>query len=295
MIVSFLFGAGLVISGIRQSQKQAPTALPENAERIVSLAPSLTEILFALGLNDKIVGVTINSDYPPEALQKQKVGSYWQPDTEAVIAAKPDLVITLQIPQHQNIANSLQGLGYRVLALKIETIEELLAATQEIGIATGCKQRAEELIENISNKLDYLKSKYSSTNKPKVLWVVQTEPLRVAGRKTFVNELIELLGAENAIGPTIQQYPPISTEELLACNTEIIIQSAMGKIDICIQQQQSEAFWSKWPGLPAVKNKKVYVVDPDTVLRLGPRLPQGIEMVGRCLYPDATIKSSETE
>lgn len=264
-------------------------------ERIVSLAPSLTEILFALGLDDKIAGVTLNCDYPLEALQKLKVGSYWQPDTEAVIATKPDLVITLQIPQHQNIANSLKGLGYRVLALKIEKLEELLTAIHEIGKETGCKQRANELVSNMKSRLDYLRSKYSSTSKLKVLWVVQTEPLRVAGRNTFVNELIELLGAENAIGPTIQQYPPISTEELLACSTEIIIQSAMGKTDISVQQQQSEAFWSQWPGLPAVKNNKVYVVDSDTVLRLGPRLSQGIEMVGRCLYPNTTIKHNETE
>ena len=139
-----------------------------------------------------------------------------------------------------------------------------------------------------------MKTKYSSPSKPKVLWVIQTEPLRVAGRNTFINELIELLGGENAIGPTIQQYPPIGTEELLACNVEVIIQSAMGKIDIGRQQQQAEVFWSKWASLPAVKNNKIYVVNSDTVLRLGPRLPQGVEMVGRCLHPDTSIKSNET-
>jgi iron complex transport system substrate-binding protein len=294
LIVLFLSSAVLVISGIRQSQKQAPTAPLENPERIVSLAPNLTEILFALGLDDKIIGVTLNCDHPPEALQKIKIGSYWQPDTEAVIAAKPDLVITLKIPQHENIANSLKGLGYKVLALKAEKIKELPIVIREISIYTGSKQNAEKLIENISNKLDHLKSKYSSTYKPKVLWVVQAEPLRVAGRNTFINELIELLGAENAIGPTIQQYPPISTEELLACNTEIIIQSAMGKSDISVQQKQAEVFWNQWPGLAAVKNNKVYVIDSDMVLRLGPRLPQGIEMIGRYLYPYITIKSSET-
>jgi iron complex transport system substrate-binding protein len=294
-IILFLVGSGLVISGIRQSQKQALAPLPKNPERIVSLAPSLTEILFALGLGDKVTGVTLNCDCPPEALQKPKVGSYWQPDTEAVIAAKPDLVITLQIPQHENITNSLKGLGYRVLALKAEKIKELPIVIREIGIATGNKQNAEKLIENINSKLDVLKSKYNSPNKPKVLWVIQTEPLRVVGRNTFINELIELLGAENAIGPTIQQYPPISTEELLACNAEIIIQSAMGKADISVQQQQSETFWSQWPGLQAVKNNKVYVIDSDMVLRLGPRLPQGIEMVGRCLYLDEAIKYNETE
>lgn len=269
-------------------------AQPNKPQRIVSLAPNLTEILFALGLDDKIVGVTLDSDYPPAAQQKTKVGTFWQPDTEAVIAAKPDLVVALQIEQQKRVADSLNRLGYRVLALKIEKFEELFTATQKIGTATGCKQRDDELIENVSGRLNYLKSKYSSTNKPKVLWVIQTEPLRVAGRNTFINELIELLGGENAIGPTIQRYPPIGTEQLLACNVEVIIQSAMGKTDIGQQQQQAEVFWSKWASLPAVKNNKIYVVNSDTVLRLGPRLPQGVEMVSRCLHPDTSIKSNET-
>ena len=260
-------------------------------QRIVSLAPSLTEILFALGLDDKIAGVTLHSDYPPAAHKKTKVGTFWQPDTEAVIAAKPDLVVTLQIEQQKRAADSLNRLGYRVLALKIEKIEELFAAIQKIGTATGSKQRADELIENIGGQLHYLKSKYSSPSKPKVLWVIQTEPLRVAGRNTFINELIELLGGENAIGSTIQQYPPIGTEELLACNAEVIIQSAMSKIDIDKQQQQAEVFWSKWASMPAVKDNNIYVVNSDTVLRLGPRLPQGVEIVGRCLHPDTSPRT----
>ena len=269
----------------------SPKAQLNKPQRIISLAPSLTEILFALGLDDKIVGVTLNSDYPPAAHKKTKIGTFWQPDTEAVIAAKPDLVVTLHIEQQKIVADSLNRLGYRVLALKIEKIEELFTAIQKIGIATDCKQRADELIENINGELNYLKSKYSSTNKPRVLWVIQTEPLRVAGRNTFINELIELVGGENAIGPTIQRYPPIGTEELLACNAEVIIQSAMGKTDIDKQQQQAEVFWSKWASLPAVKNNKIYVVNSDTVLRLGPRLPQGVEIVGRYLHPDTSPRT----
>lgn len=294
LIILCLAGVGFIIFGTQQAQNRGTFPLPNNPNRIVSLAPSLTEILFALELDDKIVGVTLDSDYPPAAQEKTKVGTFWQPDTEAVIAAKPDLVVTLQIEQQKRIADSLNRLGYQVLALKIEKIEELFTATQKIGIATGSEQRADELIEQIKGQLNYLKSKYSSINKPKVLWVVQTEPLRVAGRNTFINEFIELLGGENAIGPTIQQYPPIGTEELLACNAEVIIQTSMGKTDIGRQQQQAEIFWGKWTSLPAVKDNKIFVVDSDTVLRLGPRLPQGVEMVGHCLHPDKSIKSNET-
>jgi iron complex transport system substrate-binding protein len=263
-----------------------PASSPHKPARIVSLAPNLTEILFALGLDEKIIAVSNGSDYPAQAVNKEKVGTFWQPNTEAVVACKPDLVITLWFEQQKAVADSLNRLGYQVLTLRIERTEDLLTAIEKIGTATGCKQRAYQLVENISNKLNDLRLKFSRANKVKVLWVVQIEPLRVAGRNTFVNELIELVGGENAIGPTIQQYPPISSEEILACGAEVIIQSAMGTSNIAQQQQAAEVFWDRWANLPAVKNNRIYVVDPDTILRLGPRLCQGIELIACCLHPD---------
>ena len=255
-------------------------------QRIVSLAPNITEILFALGLDKEIVAVSSDSDYPAGATNKKKVGTFWQPNTEAIIASKPDLVITLWFEQQNQVAETLKRLGYPVLTLKIEKIEELLTAIQEIGVATGSKQRAEQLAKDISAQLNDLQSKFSSAYKVKVLWAVQPEPLRVAGRNTFVNKLIELAGGENAVGQTIQQYPPIGTEELLACGAEIIIQSAMGTADTYEQQKAAEKFWSKFAALPAVKNNRIYVVQPDITLRLGPRLPQGIILITDCLYPE---------
>ena len=108
----------------------------------------------------------------------------------------------------------------------------------------------------------------------------------MAAPNTFINGLIELAGGKNAIGPAIGQYPSISTEEILACGAETIIQSSMGTGSIAKQQQAAQIYWSRWPNLPAVKNKRIYVIEPDTILRLGPRLPQGIELIGRCLHPD---------
>lgn len=273
--------------------KPNSTDSPNKPTRIVSLAPNLTEILFALGLDEEIAAVSNGSDYPPEAAKKSKVGTFWQPNTEAIIASKPDLVITLWFEQQKSVADSLNRLGYEVLTLKIEKIEELLTAIQNIGTATGCRQRSDELAENISTQLDDLKSKLSSTTNVKVLWVVQVEPLRVAGRNTFINELIELAGGENAIGPTISQYPQIGTEELLVCGAQAIIQSAMGKSNISEQQQAAERSWSRWSSLPAVKNNRIYVVEPDTTLRLGPRLSQGIEIVARCLHPDVFTRTHD--
>jgi iron complex transport system substrate-binding protein len=184
-------------------------------------------------------------------------------------------------------------LGYRVLTLRIDTISELLAAIKEIGTATDSEQQAHKLVDNISSQLNNLHRRLSSTHKVKVLWVVQTEPLRVAGRSTFINELIELAGGENAIGNTLQQYPSIGAEEILACGADTIIQSAMGKINMAEQQKAAEKFWSRWEHLPAVKNNRIYVVESDTTLRLGPRLPQGLKMINDCLYPDSIRQKSD--
>jgi len=252
--------------------------------RIVSLAPNLTEILFALGLDEKIVAVSSDSDYPPAAVNKNKVGTFWQPSTEAVIASQPNLVIMLQNEQQKPVGDTLNRFGYQVLSLKIDKIEELLSAIQKIGTATGSEQYADELVENIRTQLDNLKSKLGSTHTVRVLWVVQTEPLRVAGRNTFINEIIELAGGENAVGPTISKYPQIGDEKLLVCRAEVIIQSSMGP-NIEQQQRAAEAFWSRQVNLPAVRNNNIYVVDSDLVLRLGPRLPQAADMIARRLHP----------
>ena len=254
--------------------------------RIVSLAPDITEILFALGLDEKIVAVSSDSDYPPETAKKDKVGTFWQPNTEAVIASKPDLVIAQWFEQQKAVADSLNRLGYPVLILKMEKIDELFTFIQKIGDAAGSPQAAVKLLDNIHNQLNALQSKCKSAEKVKVLWVVQNEPLRIAGRNTFINEMIELAGGENAIGPAIQQYPHIGTEQLLAGGADVIIQSAMKTDNIEKEQRAAENFWGRWPGLPAVKNKRIYVVNGDPILRLGPRLPQGAEIIARCLHPD---------
>lgn len=285
-IILCLSGAGFVIFGVPNVQNRSASPLPNKPARIVSLAPNLTEILFALELDEQIVAVSKDSDYPLKAADKKMIGTFWQPNTEAIIACKPDLVVTLQFEQQIAVADTLNRLGYQVLTLKIEKVEELLTAIQKIGTATGTRQRADELINNIRNQINDLQLKISSTNKVRVLWVVQPEPLRVVGRKTFVNELIELAGGVNAIGPTIAQYPQIGTEELLVCGAETIIQSTMGTGNIGEQQKAAELFWTKWPSLTAVKNNSIYVLEPGTILRLGPRLPQGIMLIARCLHPD---------
>jgi iron complex transport system substrate-binding protein len=253
--------------------------------RIVSLAPNLTEILFALGIEDEIAAVSSDSDYPSGAAEKVKVGNFWQPSLEAIISAGPDLVVALWFEQQNSVARRLERMGYRSLTLKIETVPELFDAVHKIGEVTGREKEAQRLVGRIQEQFDDIQSRFHSVKPCRVLWVVQTEPLRVAGRETFVNELIELAGGVNAIGPTLHKYPPIGTEQLFACSPDVIIQPAMLGGDLETRQQAAEVFWSRWKNVPAVKNKRVYVLQADTVSRLGPRLAEGVRLVARCLHP----------
>ncbi|MBN2457103.1 MAG: ABC transporter substrate-binding protein [Sedimentisphaerales bacterium] len=277
---------GLIVSGPWGlcCSKEGPKKVINTPERIVSLAPNLTEILFCLGLGDKVVAVSSDSDYPAKAAQKIKVGSFWQPNTEVIITSKPDLVVGLWFDQQRTVADALRRLGYEVLTLKVENLDEMIQAIQSIGDAANCRKRAGQLVDKIKKQIKQLSG--VSCKRPKVLWVIQAEPLRVAGRKTFVNELIELAGGQNAIGPTIDRYPSLNSEAILSCGAEIIIQSAMTSAAIETQQESAEKFWSRFPHLPAVKNKRIYVVNPDTILRLGPRIPQGIKLITEKLHPE---------
>jgi iron complex transport system substrate-binding protein len=284
-LVLWLAGGYLMLEP-RQADAETNTRRLSRPARIVSMAPNLTEILFALELGERIVGVTQDSDYPPAALAKPKVGTFWQPNIEAVIATKPDLVVALAFEQQRDLARRLKRIGYDCLAVEIERIDDLFGAIAAIGKAAEAQDQAQELSNEMKAAIHRLQTATAGLPKVKVLWVVQREPLRVAGRETFVNEMIELAGGENAIGPTLHKYPPIGAEEVIAARPEVIIEPAMLPGALDEQHRQAISYWSRYANLPAVTNGRICVIDGDTVSRLGPRLYLGIEEIAKCLRPE---------
>jgi iron complex transport system substrate-binding protein len=253
--------------------------------RIVSLAPDLTEILFALGLGDSVVGVTRDSDYPPAACAKSKVGTFWQPSIEAVIGVRPSLVVGLTLEQQRELSQRLMRMNYRCLTVDLETTTDLFHAIAAIGAATGANEQARELSERMGMQLEKLRAMTVGLPRVKVLWVVQREPLRVAGRDTFINEMIEWAGGENAIGTTLHKYPPVGSEQVIAAAPEVIVEPAMGSGALEGQRRQSLAYWHRYANVPAARDGRIYVIDGDVVSRLGPRLPAGVETIAKCLRP----------
>lgn len=254
--------------------------------RIVSMAPNLTEILFALGLGDRIVGVTQDSDYPPAALSKPRVGTFWQPNIEAIIAAKPHLVVTLGFEQQRELARRLMRIGYECLVVDIERIDDLYTTIAAVGDAAAAGEQALEVSGHIKRQIQRLQEATAGLPRVKILWVVQREPLRIAPRDTFINEMIELAGGENAVGPTLRNYPPIGAEQVIAAGPEVIIEPLMVQGSLDGQRRQAQAYWQRFTNVPAVVNNRIYVIDGDIVSRLGPRLPEGVETIAKCLRPE---------
>jgi len=278
--------AGVMIVGADRGGVRTEFDLCESPGRIVSMAPNLTEILFTLGLDEKIVGVTRDSNYPQAAMEKPRVGDFWQMDVEAVISSRPDLVITLGFDQQKNLAHRLGRIGYKSLAVNIEKVDDLFEAVRQIGAATDSLSQADGLIEQLKEKLSEVRRLVEDSEPVKVLWVVQREPLRVAGRDTFINEIIELAGGENAVSSTVHKYPPIGPEEVIACGADVIIEPAMVKGDLGAQLESAIEYYGRYENLPAAAEGRIYVIDGDIVSRLGPRLYEAVQTTARCLRPE---------
>jgi len=279
--------AGVV--GFRDDTPPAGTGRDDCPRRIVAMAPSLTEILFALGLQDNIVGVTEYSNHPPAARQKPVMGTFWQPNIEAVVAAAPDLIITLGFDRQAGLAHRLARLNFNTFTVDIETIPQLLDAIEQIGAVTGKSSAARSLSERLRNNLAGITRRVADRRRIKVLYIIQIEPLRVAGRQTFINELIELAGGENAIGPTVNKYPPVGPEQVIASNPEVIIQPVMEateRADMAAGRRRLLEYFGRFRSIAAVSNDRLYVIDGDAVSRLGPRIDQAAEIIARCLRPE---------
>jgi iron complex transport system substrate-binding protein len=286
ILVAVVIAAGIYLRfSVERTVTEEPTDQGK-PERIVSLSPNITEILFALGLGDQIVAVSNNCDYPPQTQKLQKVGSFFKPSVESIVVCNPDLVITLWFSQQQGIANTLERLDYTVLTFRLEEMGQLNPVIREIGKATGTEEAAQKLSARIESKLQAINEQCRDYPKTKVLWVLQTKPIRAVGTRTYMHELIELAGGQNVVGPTPQQYPQIGSESLLTCGAEVIIQSAMSKEDLPKQQQLAERFWGEYPEIPAIHDKRIYVIDSDTVLRLGPRIGEGLELIAGLLHDE---------
>ncbi|MBM4135490.1 MAG: cobalamin-binding protein [Nitrospira sp.] len=254
----------------------------ETPKRIVSLAPNITEILFALGLSDRIVGVTTFCDYPEEAKRKQKVGGISNPSLEAVVSLKPDIVVMTTDGNPKEFEERLHSLNIKTYVFKAKRLKELPNEIRSVGTTLGVKGKADELARDIEISMNKLATSslipHPSSLKKKVLFIVWPEPLIVAGPNTAIDDTITLLGGENIASFAKVSYPKYSIEAIIHQSPDVII---IGKGHENIKKISSRLL-ERLQSLPAVQNNNICYVS-DNLYRLGPRIIKGIEELHECL------------
>jgi iron complex transport system substrate-binding protein len=255
--------------------------IEKEPEKIVSLAPAVTEILYRLNLGDKIVGVTDYCDYPEDALQKPKVGGFKNPNMEVVIDLEPDLVLTSAGIQ-EDLLHQLDNVGIVCVSLSADNIEEVLENIELAGKVTGKSERASNVVADLQQRIVNLDEKINqAATKPVVFFEIWDDPLMSAGPGSFINDLIVRCGAINPAGDAKDEYPQFNIEVLLEKNPDIyIINSHARVLPDNIKKRDG------YESLKAIQNNKVYIINDDLVSRSGPRIVDGFEEMAKIIHPE---------
>lgn len=254
-------------------------------QRIISLAPSITEILFALGAGDRVVGVSTYCDYPPEAARIDRIGTFLEPNVERILAKRPDLVIGVPSPGNRASVEHLQGLGLRTLIVDPERITDVLAAIRAVAAAVGVPTRGEELVARIEGDVGAVRARLDDAPKPRVLMLVGRSPFIAAGAGTYQDELIDLARGENVAVAGGRAWPTVSLESIVAHAPEVIIDTSMGSEE-SPDRASALAFWRDFPSIPAVHDHRIYGYRAYELLRPGPRVAETLEAIARFIHPE---------
>ena len=256
----------------------------KNPQRLVSLAPSNTEILFALGLGDKVVGVTDFCDYPEEAKAIEQVGTYFEPNIEMIFSLSPDLV--LAIPDVPEVVAKLEELGTPVLILDPSDLEGILADIQLVGQATGAEREAEALVSELRERIAVVTEKAGEAKERVRVFceIDATDPSKpwASGPGSFMDAMIRLSGGTNVAADAESPWPQLSAEEIIAKDPEIII-LADSKYGVTAESVGERPGWDV---ITAVKEGAIYDIDDDLIKRPAPRIVDGLETVAKIIHPE---------
>ena len=292
VIIILAFAAGWAGKRLSPAPGEAASSRSGNApRRIVSLAPSVTETLFALGLGDRVVGVTRFCSYPPEVRAKPRVGGYFDPSYEAIMALRPDLVVILR--EHEEPRKFLDGLGIRTLTVNHKNVAGILASITAIGIAAGVPESARALDAELRASVSRVQRRTATLARPRVMVSVgrdlgtgSLKDVFISGSDGFENDLIALAGGVNvATGKTIA-YPTVGAETILDLNPDVIIEIAPNLAKAGLTPEGVIEEWNAAPQVAAVMNHRVYVLDRDYDGLPGPRFPLALLDFTRAIHPE---------
>lgn len=246
--------------------------LSQPPQRIVSLAPSITEILFYLGLGDRVAGVTDFCDYPEEARKKPSIGWIINPNVEKIILLKPDLVFVTAEGNRPDIVETLERVHIRVYVFNPHRIEDIMKEILSIGEIGGQEAQATKKVNGLMRRIEAVRKKAEGSQRVKVLYLVSIDPMISVGPGSFIHDMIGISGGENVASRAAARYPRIEMEEIVHRDPEVII--APSEIIETVRSWKG-----RWSGISAVKNSRIYPIDINIISRPGPRIVEGLERI----------------
>ncbi len=254
-------------------------ALPERINRVVSLAPNLTEIVFALGAGDRLVGNTTYCDYPVEAKSITKVGDTLHPSIERIIALKPQVVLVSTASQLQAFTRQLDNHRIAVYVTNPKTLDEVFRSMNNLGQLLGEEKRAGTVVSELQNRAAAVETATKQAQPIRVFYQVSGEPLYTIGRDAYLTDLVRRAGGVSVTADVASGFPRYSDEAALAAQPQAIIlptDGSMGNTTVALSLKNS----------PAARNNRVYKIHGDLLSRPGPRLLDGLEQMARALHPE---------
>ncbi len=264
-----------------------PARAARAADRIVSLAPSVTETLFALGAGDEVVGVSSYDNYPPEVTRLPKVGSFLTPNIEQIAALRPSLVIGLGTSSNQREIRALHSMGYPTLMIDDDSLAQVEQSIRLIGDRIGRRDAAAGVIAGIESSMDDVRRRLRDAPTPRVLMLVGHQPIIAVGQGTYLDDLLKIAHADNIADGAPEQWPRLSIEYIIAMRPEVILDGQMGN-----DPASPGHYWSAYPTIPAVREHRVYGYPEDPALHPGPRVGQTLAMLARLIHPQAFDRAS---
>jgi iron complex transport system substrate-binding protein len=256
--------------------------VPALPRRIVSLVPSATELIFALGGEDRLAGVTDYCDWPPAARRKPSVGGMLAPSLESIVALRADLVIATDSGNRQESFDQLRRLGIPVYLVHARSVAQVMEVATRLGELTGRQAAVPALTARLQQRIQAVVKAVSPRPRPRVLYVLWPEPLIVPGREAIVTELIQLAGGDSITAEEPSDYPRYGLEAAVARAPEVIVLARHGTGSQPISRQK----WDRLGSLPAVKAGRVYAVDGNVLHRYGPRVVDGLELLAHAIHPE---------
>jgi len=295
-VVGTILGAVLGTIGLlRNGPQDLPSGNSGGKLRIVSVAPSVTEILFMLGMGDCLVGVTDHCDYPPEAKRIEQIGGFGKPTVEKLLALSPDLVVAAGF-ERSDLMEVLRTSGIRVVDVRIRNFEELFDAMREIARAVNRSQKAEDLIAGMGAELESIVAEHAATpreQRPRVFVEIWDTPLTTAGANSFLDDVIERAGGFNVGREIPQPHPRINPEKVIEWDPQVIVVAHMKRKGTTVRQQLSQRIG--WANISAVRSEKIVNdIPPDLLLRPGPRLIEGVRILASRLHQAQPDRNAAT-